>query len=266
MRFFIPMLLSIAWRPPLLILSGWDLLLVVMVSVMATAVAYLPQPRHKALLLSLPIPFTLAVLAVGRPLDATNVYALILLLGFTHGVRCLHAIIKMPIVASIGLAAGAYLLAGILLRRLLPSDDTTFWTAAAITLTLALVLFVLTPSRTEPGHRSPLPPILKIPIIVAVVLLLVILKRQLGGFMTMFPMVGIIAAYEARHCLWTISRQIPVVILSATPMMIAIRLAQPVFGLGPALAIGWAVLLLLLWPLHRRCHRRGAQTGGKVSP
>ena len=71
-------------------LNPWDLLLVIVISVQATVLAYLQQPRWKAFMLSLPVPFTLMVLAAGRPIDVTNVLGLFLLLLFTHGVRWLH--------------------------------------------------------------------------------------------------------------------------------------------------------------------------------
>ncbi len=242
-------------------ISIWDVLLIVMVTAMATGVAYLHQPRHKALVLSLPIPFSLAVLAVGQPVDASNMTALIVLLAYTHAVRWLHYRLRVPIVPAIGIAAGGYIGCGITLNRLLPATDAAFWIAAAVTLLVALIVYRMVPHRIEPGHRSPLPPAIKIPIISGVIIFLVIIKQQLGGFMTLFPMVGVVAAYEARHCLWTIARQIPVIMLAMTPMIIVVRLVQPIAGLAPALATGWLVLLLILRPLHRRLHIVPPATG-----
>ena len=45
----------------------WDIALIVVVSVMGTAIAYVRDPEHKAFVLMLPIPFTLATAAI--PLD-----------------------------------------------------------------------------------------------------------------------------------------------------------------------------------------------------
>ena len=58
-----------------------DLALIVTVTAMGVAVAYLRNPEHKATVLMLPVPFTLAMLAVGRPIDATNVIAIPALFG-----------------------------------------------------------------------------------------------------------------------------------------------------------------------------------------
>lgn len=64
-------------------MNSWDWLLIVCVSVMGTAVAYLRNPEHKSLVLMFPLPFTLAILSVGKPVDATNVLAMPALFGFT---------------------------------------------------------------------------------------------------------------------------------------------------------------------------------------
>jgi hypothetical protein len=66
------------------------------------------------------------------------------------------------------------------------------------------------------------------------VALLVLLKRVLGGFMTMFPMVATIAAYEARG-----------------PMMAAMWLLQRTVGVPVPLSllVGWGVFLVLLVPI-----------------
>jgi hypothetical protein len=71
-------------------LGFWDIALLALVSSQATLLAYLSHPKWKAIILTLPIPFTLAALAVGLPVSTTHVVALNLLLAFTHGVRWLH--------------------------------------------------------------------------------------------------------------------------------------------------------------------------------
>ena len=74
-----------------------------------------------------------------------------------------------------------------------------------------------------------------------------LIKQHLGGFMTMFPMVGVVAAYESRNSLWTIVRRIPWVILIMTPTLAVIRLTQARVGLPAALALAWPLVLVLLW-------------------
>ena len=242
-----------------LTLNIWDLGLVAVVSLQATVLAYLPQARSKAIVLSLPIPFTVATLAVGQRPDLTHILGLSLLFAYTHGVRLLHQRARLPIVPAIGVAAGGYCAAASLLAPRLPRDEATFWLASCGTFLLAAGLLRALPGRAEPDYRSPLPVWVKLPIVVAVVLGLVWLKGLLQGFMTLFPMVGVIASYEARHSLWTIGRQIPVLMLAMVPLIGLGHWGAPRLGLGASLLLGWlgylAVFLFIAW------RRRGAEPG-----
>jgi len=86
--------------------------------------------------------------------------------------------------------------------------------------------------------------------------IIVLVKEQLKGFMTFFPMVGVVGAYEARHSLWTMGRTIPTWMIAMAPLLSVIRLAQPVLGLPRALALGWVAFLCVLIPLTRRQWRK----------
>jgi len=230
-------------------LGIWDICLLVIVPVQATAIAYLRKPRHKALLLSIPIPFTIATLAIGKPVDASNVLGLALLLGFAHGVRILHVTARIPIIPSIAGTALMYCAAGALLLPLVPTTNTAFWNAAAAIIVLGTILYLMTPHREEPAHRSPMPVWAKYLVVLATTALLLTLKSRLGGFMTVFPMVGVVTAYEARHSLFTVCRQMPVLMLSILPMQAVIRVAYPRLPIGLALPLGWLAFLAVLTPL-----------------
>jgi len=232
-------------------IGPWDIALLAAVTAQATAISYVHSPKWKAFVWSLPIPFTLATLALGRPVDATNVMGLNVLLIYAHGVRLLHTRLRAPIVPAIAVAAIAYCVIGWRLAQLLPPTDLAFWITTAATFMLGAVLYVVTPHRDEPGHRSPLPVYIKLPSVACVILLLIAIKNDLQGFMTMFPMVGVVAAYEARKSLWAMSRQVPVLMMSMAPLMAVCRIAQGAIGLGPSLAIGWPVFGLVLALLTR---------------
>ena len=240
--------------------SGWDLGLIAAVSVQATVLAYVYDPRWKAFAMALPVPFTVAVLSVGRPIGAANALGLVDLLLYTHGVRWIRDGLGLPIVPSIVLAAAGYCLIGCGMVQVLPPTAAAFWASAVGVIALGGALYIGLPHRVERGHRTPLPVWAKLPIIVGVVLFLVAMKGALQGFMTVFPMVGVIASYEARHSLWTMGRQIPILMLTMAPMMMAARLAQPHVGLGPSLVVGWAVFLMVLVPLTRHNMARAAAT------
>ena len=245
----------------------WDWILIAAVAIHATVLAYLHSPRMKALLLNLPVPFTLATLAVGERVDATNIAGLLVLLGFTYAVWLMHRRWRWPIVASIFLAAVGYCAVGGALARVLKGrGDAAFWACATAVGLVALVLHRAVPHREEPGHRSPLPVVIKVPIIVGVIASLVLMKSWLGGFMTLFPMVGVVAAYEARHSLWRMCRQIPIVMLTMGPMIAVVRYAEEPLGLGGALAVGWLVMLAILAPTLRAQWRRDAAAGVDEQP
>lgn len=233
-------------------LGFWDILLIVVVSLQATVLAYVYDAKWKAFILSLPVPFTVAILSVGHPVDATNVLGLTLLFIFTQGVRVLHTNLRFPIVPAIITSALSYCFIGWQLTLIVPRDRTFFWGACAATVVLAIFLLRLLPHRDEPGHRTLLPLYIKLPLITLVIVAIVLMKQALQGFMTVFPMVGLVAAYEARHSLWTMGRQMPVVMLTMTPVMIVCAVAQEPLGIAPALALSWVVLLLILMPLTRQ--------------
>ncbi|MHC4871095.1 MAG: hypothetical protein ACYTFY_04555 [Planctomycetota bacterium] len=230
-------------------LGLWDVLLITVVPIHATATAYLYKPKHKALLLCLPIPFTLAVLAVGKEMDAANVTGIILYAGFCYAVYLLHKVAKLPIVASIALSALAYGISGSLLLPFVERTETFFWGAAAACFSVALVLYLTIPFKDEPGHKSPLPVWIKFIAIAAVLGCLVAAKSLLAGFVTAFPMVTVITAYEARHSLWTtLCRQASVAMMVFLTMVVSLHISQPHLGWGPAFIIAWlcsAVVFML---------------------
>lgn len=219
----------------------WDLALLVVVSVQATSIAYVRRPRAKALLFGFPFPFSMAFLALGQPVDATNILGLMLLLGFMHAVRWLHVKKGWHIVAAIAAAVIAYALVGAVIAHYIPRKEWIFWVSFGVLATLAFTLLIGQPHRDEPEHRSPLPVSTKLLAVAAVITALVLAKQWLQGFMTVFPMVSVVAAYEARHSLWTMTRQVPVMLLSLGPMLVTIHVAQPYLGPYGALAVGWLV-------------------------
>lgn len=213
--------------------------------------AYLRHPRWKALIMSFPIPFTLTFLSLGRPIDATNIAGLIVLLLYTHAVRFLRYTLKLPIIICILISAGLYCIIGGVLASVIPKTDLAFWVISGTALAVALIFQRLEPDIEEQGHRSPIPLIVKIPMTVALVVILLALKQFLKGFMTLFPMVGVFASYEARNSLWTNCKQIPIIILTLLPMFVTIKLTQVRVGTGLSVLFGWGVFLIAMIPVFR---------------
>ena len=232
-------------------LGVWDLILVVAVSLQGTALAYVPQPRLKALLFAIPVPFTVVTLGLGHPLAAGNVLALLVVIFYTQSVRFLHCRTRLGIIPAIALSLLGYCLIGWAGAQVVPGTPLAFWLASAGTFAVGLILYLLLPPRSEPEHRTRLPVWRKLPLILAVIFLLVVVKEELRGFAGVFPLLGVVGAYEGRHCLWTLARQVPLLILALVPLMVVTYLLQDHLGLGPSLLVGWVVFLGLLALLTR---------------
>ncbi len=226
-------------------ISWWDAVLLVVVSAQAMTIAYLHHPKWKLLAMSLPMPFTFGSLALGLDVNATHVTGLAMFILFTHAVRSLHYGLRLPIVAAIVICGSVHLLISASLARVIPATDGAFWLACGCTMALAGVLYLTMPHRPEPGHRSTLPVWVKLPVVAGVICGLILAKQILSGFMAMFPMIGVVTAYEARRSLWAMSRQAHALALAFVPMMVAVRLLQTDMGLGLALLAGWGVFLPL---------------------
>jgi microcin C transport system substrate-binding protein len=221
-----------------------------------TLLAYVSAPRVKSIFLTLPLPFTTVALAVGLPLDAANVLSLVLLFGYIHAIRALHDGLGWPILPSIGTALAGYGAVGWLAADIVPPGDHAFWIAAAAVFLFGTWWLRRHAPRAERPYRTQLPVWQKLPLVLAIVLLLVTIKQELRGFATLFPLVGVVGAYEARFHLWTMSLTVPTLMVALVPLMATARLVQDDLGLGWALACGWIVLLLVLIPLLRWQWRR----------
>jgi hypothetical protein len=236
-----------------------DWLLVLTVAVMGTVMAYVRHPRYKAFLSLLPVPFTLATLSLEQPVDVTHVFGLLTLLLFTFLVYALYIKLRISILVSIVISAIVYCILGWLLAGVLPKTGKAFQVVSVGVCLLGAWLNYVLDHPAEPAARTGLPVWLKFLAIMAVISAVVLLKKQLQGFMTVFPMLGVIIAYEARHSLFTVLRHIPVTMLTLTALMTTTYVLQDRLGLPLALAVGWVVYLLAvpcfvlpLWNRYKR--------------
>ena len=237
-------------------LSVWDIVLLIVVPLQTLLLAYCYHPRSKALLISLPVPSTIAILAIGDGVNIDNIVGLLVSFGYAHAARLLHQKAKLNIIVSITVSAVGYCLISVCLAGLLPKTYGVFFLGITVLLVVGIMAWLLTPYRREPGHRSPLAWYIKVPILFMVVFCLLIMKKWMGGFMAMFPMLGVIASYEARTCLYSICRQWIVILICYVPMLSTCWLLQNLLGLGGSLAVSWLVLLGCLIPIMRIIWKR----------
>lgn len=236
-------------------LNTYDVLLLITVSAMAVSIAYVYNPKWKAFIYALPLPFTAAALSIGDRINTTNVMGVVLLLAYTNMVRWLHYRFKVPVVVAILSSAISYCVAGMLLAGLLPKNDYSFWIVSILGLVLGATLIIKSNHRNEQGYRTRLPIAIKLPAVVLVVLVLIGIKSALQGFMTMFPMVGVFAAYETRRSLWAMCHRVSYIMIWFIPMMMTSRVLSPLIGLPASLLAAWVVYLSMMIPLTLSLHK-----------
>ena len=228
--------------------TRWDAVLVVVVTLQSLAMAYAESPKWKRLFLTLPLPFTVIVLSVGRPIDGSNFLSILVLFAYTQLCRVLHARLGTPIVFTIALGVAFYTVTGFVLADLVPTGDRAFWIGSIIIVAIGFALHFALKRVDETPIRTTLPLRAKLPLLLAVSTLLVLLKNGLQGFAGFFPLVSVIAAYETRTTLWTLAKPAPILMITLTPMLIVARLVQEPYGLGTGMAAGWIAFLFALLP------------------
>lgn len=241
-------------------LSNPDIALIAIVTAQSAVLSWLRQPRHKALVLTLPIPFTCGMIAVARPIDATHAIGMLNLAGFILMVRYLYMTCKVNIIASIACCIVLYCLLGVAIAQAMPIEvaqkPVVFYSCIAVVLATCLVMKRTLPQVTEEATRSPVPVAIKVPIIGAVVTALVLTKQLLAGFVVTFPFVSTVGAYEARKSLTTIASVFPRLIVALAMMLVVIREVELRSDRLMGLIAGWIAYLAMLG-VARLMTRRG---------
>jgi hypothetical protein len=172
-------------------LSHTDIALIVVVALQVLGMAYLRSPRAKTLLFMLPLPFSIALIATGRGVDATHVAGMGGVWFFVWLVAFLHLRLHMHILVADLVALVFHTVLSLVLARVIPIDGSTerlcYIIFSAVIACIGLIVFLL-PHSLETGHRSTLPVWIKTPLIVLLILPLVLAKEPLRGFMPSFPM------------------------------------------------------------------------------
>lgn len=217
------------------------------VSSLATILAYVKSPATKATIAMFPIPFTLASLALGKSVTASNVVAVPILVLYYVTARWLHLKARWPIVLSIVTAILVYAMIATLLVGMIPKGEWFFWVALVVVWLSGLWCHFKLPRTQETEHRSTLPVPLKFLAVSAVVGLVMVIKNVIQGFASVFPMLGTVAVYEARHSLSTLTRYSSVLMFTMPPMLALCHLSYDALGLGGSLVVGWVAHMLAMW-------------------
>ena len=212
-----------------------------------SSIAYLHRPRLKALVYSLPVPFTCAYLATRMPVNATHVSGLALVVLYNCLLYVLRRKLHINLFLSIAIGVGIYIGGGILFRLL--ARTPIGWTATVFLLAWIVLLGAYRPIH-EPGHRSPSPWWLKAPLVFVLSLIIYRLTGLLGGGVVTFPYAGVFTSYEMRHSLRTLAGQFAVNSLAIWSLIVTIALLQNHWPHPWPLVSGLAICLLVLGVIH----------------
>jgi hypothetical protein len=212
----------------------------VVLTAFVIAIAYVRTPRAKALIYSLPVPFSCAYLATGLPINATHISGLILVVGYNWLVYLL-ARARVPLLAAITISAAAYFGAAMALRPL--AAISVWWLAAAGLAGWIVALAAYRPLE-QPAHRSRTAWYIKAPLIFAIAMGVYNATDLLAGGVGMFPYAGIFASYESRHSLRTLAGQFTLNALGLLLCLLTIHAAEGRLPAPLPLLLGWVPVLI----------------------
>ncbi|MCI5601605.1 MAG: hypothetical protein SOZ02_02365 [Hallerella porci] len=238
--------------------SFYDWLLIIVVTFLGTASAYLKDPQIKAVLATIPIPCGLAYIAVGLPIGTANAISALMCLLYVHIVRVMHDKMRIPIVVSIILGLVFFVLLGALLLPRIPESEIFFVGFCLFDIILGVIIFQKQTYAPGVRYKTPLPVYIKAPAIAAVVSCLMLVKNLMGGFCTSFPMINSIVSYECRFSLGDQCRQLPLFLIAAPLMFIEMHFIETRFEINHwcVLFFGYILFSLIYFPLNQELKRR----------
>lgn len=223
--------------PPALILTAFVI-----------SIAYVRSAQAKALIYSLPVPFSCAYLAARLPINATYATGLILVVGYNWAVYLLHTRLRVPLLLAIALSAGGYFVGGVFLRPLI---SVPIGWVAMLALTLWFINVWLYRAQAQPDHRSRTAWYIKAPAIFVISIAIYNATRLLAGAVGTFPYAGIFTSYEMRHSLRTLAGQFSINSLGILLCMLVISAAEPHMTSIWALLLGWIPVVAWALVVHR---------------
>lgn len=206
------------------------------------AIAYARSQRLKALIYSMPVPFSCAYLATGLQINPTHITGLIMVMCYNWAVYLLHIRLKLPLLLAIAVSAGGYFLGGMALR---PLAMAPIWTVVLAAVVAWLVNWFCYRPMPQPEHRSRTPWFFKAPLIFALAMVIYNATQFLAGAVGTFPYAGVFTSYEMRHSLRTLAGQFAINALGILLCMVTIALTEPHLPEPWPLIVGW--LPVLMW-------------------
>jgi hypothetical protein len=212
----------------------------VVLTAFVCAIAYVRSSRLKALIYSMPVPFTCAYLATALPINATYLAGLILVVGYNWAVCWLHIKLRVPLLVAIVASALAYFASGMQLR---PIAGVPVWWIGAIGVVGWLLNLWLYRPAMQPDHRGRTPWWLKAPLIFVIAMAIYNATKLLAGAVGTFPYAGVFTSYEMRHSLRTLAGQFTINALGILSCMLIIAAPETRLPAPWPLLLGWVPVL-----------------------
>jgi hypothetical protein len=213
-------------------------------------IASFHNPRLKALVYSLPVPFCCAYLATHKPVDATHMAGLGLIMGYNWSVYMIARRWRWPLGLAIALGVSGYVSAAVLLSHVVPLAAVPLpWAALAVLAFWATMVWRYRPID-EPGHRGAMPWWLKAPVVFIVGLVMYNLTGLMGGAVFTFPYAGVFTSYESRHSLRTLAGQFTINTLGIWSLVVTIWWTQSALPFPWPVLPGLGAMLLALALVH----------------
>ena len=222
----------------------FDIIFALVIGIVIAIIASVKSTRTKALIYSLPIPMTLALIATGGHVNTSHIIGLFLVTLFLWFVTYLKSKGAHIVVADI-IAAIAYIGAGYLM---ITYTHIPFFVAFAVYVILWLLFISFYREKKFKESRkkvAKVSPLIKFPIVSIVAFVLLNLKSLLSGVIVTFPFSGVFAVIETQNMLRTLSATFARNSLGMLTFFTTIYLADDL-GLVAKLIIGWAVYLVAL--------------------
>jgi hypothetical protein len=205
-----------------------------------SAIAYLHNPRLKALVYSLPVPFTCAYLATRMPINATHLMGVGLIITYNWLVYFAHIRWRWPLGVAIASGVAVYVGGAILFCSL--NHTNPLWVVGPIALAWLLIV-VAYRQHDEPGHRGATPWWLKLPLVFTLGMAMYSSTAILAGAVSTFPYAGVFTSYEMRRSLRTLAGQFTINAFGYLMAMTFISRLERYPGDLRALLAGWGVFL-----------------------
>ncbi|MET0416978.1 MAG: hypothetical protein ABW022_13250 [Actinoplanes sp.] len=234
---------------------------VLLVTAVVWAVSVIRSVRLRALVYSLPLPMTLALVSTDYAVDGAQLLGVLGLNLFFVTVAFTYQRLRWPILLADGAGIAVYvaLSAGLL------AVGVPFEAALAGTLVLWLAAMLLLRRRAQrhtatadeptatatPTAARPdgLPALLKLVVIFVGAILTTLLGEVLRGMVVTFPYSGVLVAVESRRQLLEFSRHFARNSLALVGFLTAYHYLQDVSS-AVALGAGWAAFALVAAALH----------------